>query len=87
MARGILILEVGHDHGLGEELDGELVLWVEAAHALHGIAVELDAVGLVAAVAEHVHDAAADAVLPRLVHELHAGEAGLLQPLFQSIDG
>ena len=87
LPRRILILKVGHDHGLGQALDGELVLRVEAAHALHGVAIELDAVGLVAAVAEHIHDATADAVLPRLVHELHTAEAGLLEPFLQRVDG
>ena len=74
----VLVLQVGHDDGLGEPLHAQLVQGVEAPHALHGVAEELDAVGAVAAVAEHVHDAAAQAELAGLVYEVGGLEAGLL---------
>ena len=72
---------VRHDGGLGHGVDTQLVDRVKLADAFHLVAKKLDAVRVIKAEGEHVHDAAAHAVLAGLKHVVHLLKAKLLEGL------
>ena len=82
----VIAVQIGHDHGFRQTFHAELILWIETAYAFHRITEKFDPERLIAAVAEHVDDAATDAELPGFVNEFHARELHLDQPFLQRID-
>ena len=78
--------QLGHDVGLLAALLRQLVLHLKGTYGVYLVAEEVDAEGVLATVAEHVEDAAAQGELAGLVDIVHLVEPQLAQ-LFQHVVG
>ena len=82
-----LVTDVGHHHRSGHLIDTELGDGIKLPDGVHFIAKELDAVGMVKRVGEHIHNAATHRVLPGLVDKINLAKPVLDEHLVKEVHG